>query len=176
MIPSSITAGVTLAFDLNFTAYPADCWTITLYLRGASAIDVKATPDGTRHLFKVPASDTAQWTTGVYRYEIRAVNEDGEVVQVDAGRGLEINPDLTAINESSDERSHARRVLEAIEAVIEGRAKKDQSKYKINNRELERTPIADLLTLRRQYRAEVFRETRKAQGKSPFQHIRVRFN
>lgn len=172
----TITAGVTLAFDLNFTAYPADRWTMTLYLRGASAIDVTATADGNRHRFNVSATQTAKWTTGVYRYEVRATSNDGEVALVDAGRGLEINPDLTAISEPSDARGHALKVLEAIEAVIEGRARKDQSKYKINNRELERTPIPDLLALRREYRAEVWREKRKAQGKSPFQHIRVRFN
>jgi hypothetical protein len=53
-----------------------------------------------------------------------------------------------------------------LEAVIEGRASLDQERYRINNRELYRTPMETLIKLRNQYRAEVSRERAKASGKS----------
>ena len=49
------------------------------------------------------------------------------------------------------------RTLEAIEAVIEKRASIDQERYKINNRELWRTPIPELLVMRDRYRSELRR-------------------
>ena len=44
----------------------------------------------------------------------------------------------------------------------------DQERYRINNRELYRTPIADLIKLRDMYRAEVNRERAAKCGKNPF--------
>ena len=56
-----------------------------------------------------------------------------------------------------DGQDHIEKVIDTIEAVIEGRASKDQEGYKINDRELRRTPIADLLLLREKYKRELSR-------------------
>ena len=64
-------------------------------------------------------------------------------------------PDLATKSTGYDARTHARIVLDAIEAVIENRASKDQERYMIAGRELWRTPIPMLLKLRQTYRAEV---------------------
>jgi len=75
--------------------------------------------------------------------------------------------------------THARRVLTAIEAVIEGRASKDQEEYTIGTRSLKRTPIKDLLVLRDAYKAEVAHEDaqyRLAQGLPNPRKVRVRFD
>ena len=111
---------------------------------------------------------------GTYWFVARA--SDGlDVHDVDEGQ-LEVLPDLAAVSGPHDGRSHAKRVLDALEAVIEGRATVDQSSYKINNRELSRTPIPDLISLRKYYRAEVLRERNKASGVSPYgRSIKVRF-
>ena len=57
-----------------------------------------------------------------------------------------------------DDRTHAKKVLEAIEAVLENRAGKDQEEYSIAGRSLKRTPLDELYALRSKYRAEVFAE------------------
>ena len=62
--------------------------------------------------------------------------------------------------DTADPRSHAKITLEAVEAVIEGRATKDQENYSIAGRSLSRTPVADLLSLRDYYRTEFLREQR----------------
>lgn len=174
MIPFIITAGVTFDHELNLTAYPADSWTLTLHMRGPSSINLAAVANDNRHQFSASAAETSQYKEGPYHYVLRATNNADEVVQVDQGI-VEVIPDLLGMAEGTDTRSHAKKVLDAIEAVIEGRAQKDQAKYKINNRELERTPIPDLLQLRKTYKAEVYREQRKAKGQSPFQSVKVRF-
>ena len=68
-----------------------------------------------------------------------------------------VNPDYRSGTSTAafDDRTHARTVLDAIEAVIESRATKDQERYSIAGRELWRTPIPTLLKLRQHYKAEV---------------------
>lgn len=174
IFPDSITAGLTFKRPITLTAYPADDgWVLNAYLRGTGVIDIPSTASGKQHVFNVPATTTANWVAGNYGYSIRATNAvSGEVYEVESGT-LNIAGNIeTATN--SDYRSHAQKVLDAIEATIEGRASLDQERYRINNRELYRTPMADLLKLRAQYRNEVRHEKAKACGKSVFgQTVRV---
>jgi hypothetical protein len=53
-------------------------------------------------------------------------------------------------------------MLEAINALLEGRATKDQQSYRIGDRELTRIPVPELLKLRDYYKAEAQRETNAA--------------
>lgn len=109
---------------------------------------------------------TETWAPGVYTYAIRATR-NGEVVELQRGQ-LEILPDLAATAPGTDMRSASQIALAAIEAVIAKRASIDQERYRINNRELYRTPIKDLIALRDMYRGEVRREQMAACGKSLF--------
>lgn len=165
--PKKITAGLTFKHSINLTAYPASIWSITIYLRGASAIDISATTDGNLHIFNVPASETKKYKAGHYGYSLRATDLNGNVEEIEAG-AIEIISDLSSIEDPVDKRSHAQKTLAALEAVIEGRATLDQERYRLNNRELWRTPLADLIKLRNQYRVEVAREQAKANGKNIF--------
>lgn len=172
IIPDSITAGVAFAACAALSAYPAPDWSLTLFLRGPAVIDLDSVDDGTAHDFAALAAVTAAWAPGSYAYTIRATN-GGDVIEVESGR-VQILPDLAAAGAGFDSRSHARKSLDAIEAVIEKRATLDQERYRINNRELYRTPIADLLRLRNEYRAEVRREERREKGRNTIRQIRVR--
>ncbi|UXU73696.1 hypothetical protein [Paracoccus sp. SMMA_5] len=100
----------------------------------------------------------------------------GDVVQIETGN-MRLRPDISLIPAGHDGRSHAARVLDAIEAVLENRATMDQQKYAINNRELWRTPIPELLLLRDRYRAELRREQQAARrGQSLLgRQVKVRF-
>lgn len=176
ILPDSIAAGLTFRKTLNLTAYPANTgWGISIFLRGKSAIDIDSTPNGSQHVIDVSAAVTATWTAGSYGYSVRAIHSDGEVFEVERGT-LTITADMQTITDG-DFRSHAQKFLDAIEATIEGRATLDQERYRINNRELYRTPLADLIKLRSQYRNEVRQEKAKACGKSIFgQTIRVKLD
>lgn len=154
-IPSKLTAGTTIDLIVTLTAYQAPEWTVQLVLRGPGQIDLAAAPDGTAHRLTVAAADSAQWLAGQYAYSLRATNGDA-VIEVDAGTTTVVG-DLAAIDGVHDSHGHVERVLAAIEATIEQRATKDQERYRINNRELWRTPIGELFKLRDHYRAELRR-------------------
>ena len=175
LFPSQIKAGTTFKFSLNLTAYPASNWIIHAYLRGAHAIDMQSEPQGNMHIFNISALVTREYKAGHYGYSLRAIHTvSGEVDELESG-AVEIKTDLATVSTSQDLRSHARKTLDAIEATIEGRASLDQERYRINNRELYRTPLETLMKLRDQYRAEVSREEAKLSGKSMFgKTLRVR--
>jgi hypothetical protein len=163
ILPQSITAGLTFERIVSLDCYPAsEGWALTVALRGPAAINLTATVEEGKHKLRANAETTAEWSAGRYSYSVR-VTKDDDVFQVEAG-SLQILPDLNAETAPHDGRTHAEKVLEAIEAVIEKRATLDQERYRINDRELYRTPIADLLKLRDLYRAEVQREKSLERG------------
>ena len=169
---SSTSAGLTFDRTATLTAYPAPEWRVSAVLRGPGIIDLAAAPEGSNHRFRVSASATSDWQAGTYWYSIRAT-KGGDVVEVESGE-IVIKPDLAEMNDGHDGRNHVQKVLDAIEAVIEKRATLDQERYRINNRELYRTPIGDLLVLRDRYKAELRRMKRGNAGLFE-QSVRVRF-
>lgn len=158
-------AGDTWAWTRAFSDYPAPTWTLTYTLINASAkITIAAAADGTNHLVTVLAATTAGYTAGLYSAAGR-VTSGSESYTIWQGQ-IEILPNLAAAT-TLDDRTHARKVLEAIEAVIEGRASSDQQAVTIGDRSIVKIPIAELLRLRDSYKLEVASEeaaARLAQG------------
>lgn len=166
IVPKTIQAGVNFSATAWRSEFSGAAWGMTLMLRGPQVHDLPADRDGARHVWSVPASDTSDWRAGDYAYTIRA--SDGENVhEVESGR-VRITPDLAKAAAGFDGRSQNRIALDAIESVIAKRATLDQERYRINNRELYRTPIADLIRLRSHYAALVAREEAASKGRSPF--------
>lgn len=165
-IPAKIGAGLTFDVLLTLTAFPAPDWSVTVILRGPAAIDLQAVADGSQHRLHATADVTATWAPGVYWYAIRAAR-GSEVVEVEREQ-LTIQPDMASAGVGFDGRSQAQIALEAIDAVLAKRATLDQERYRINNRELYRTSIADLLKLRSYYAEMVKREKNAACGRNPF--------
>lgn len=135
-------------------------------MRGPASIDMVSVAEGTKHRLDATATATAGYLPGLYRYSLRATRS-GVVREVEGGT-VQVLEDLAAQPAGGDMRSHARIVLENINAVIEKRATQDQQKYTIDNRELWRTPIADLLKLRATYVALVRAEEATARGSNSF--------
>lgn len=167
--PANSTAGLTFAACVHLAANPGPAWSVTAVLRGAGSIDIVATSDGASHSFNVDAATTAAWTPGDYWGALRAMN--GATV-LEVGRfNFTVLPDIAAAGAGYDGRTQNDIALSAIEAVIAQRATIDQSRYKINNRELWRTSISDLMKLKSFYAAAVRRERRKASGCGNFGRV-----
>lgn len=130
-------------------------------MRGPSQINMTAALDGK---FTATAAETASWVPGTYWWTIRATNGD-DVEEVENGT-LIVLPDMVNATGAFDGSSENEKALQAIHAVLAKRASLDQERYRINNRELYRTPIADLIKLRGYYARLVAAEKRKACGKS----------
>lgn len=176
-----IIAGDSLELSLSFDGYDPSEWDVWIALRGNSqSINIKTgesgvdidTSAGNFDIVVDPAA-TAEYIAGDYQYaiimyqsEIQGEGEDAEEVITErktVERGMAtVMPDLTAF--SGDTRSHVKKVLDAIEAVIENRATKDQMSYSIAGRSLSKTPLPDLERLRDRYRYEYNMEVRAMNG------------
>lgn len=167
-----VTAGLSFRATVDSALHPAPAWTFTLHLRGPSQIDLTAAPDGT---FTAAPAATTDWEPGTYWWTIRAT--DGvDVVEIERGDVI-VLPDLAAVTTPYDGRSENEIALEAINAVLGKRASQDQQRYVINNRELWRTPVADLLKLRAYFNTRVRRERARRAGASTMgRNIPVRFS
>lgn len=161
----TIIAGDTLNITYSNSEYSASTYSIEILLRGKTVtpINIKSgvtgvsiTPSGSTWTIVVAASATDDYTAGDYKYTIQLTTAT-ERYTVEEGT-VTIKPYLSAMTITSDSRSHVKKVLDAIEAVIEGRANYDQMSYTIAGRYLTRMPIKDLLYLRDRYRAEYQRE------------------
>jgi hypothetical protein len=164
-LKSELIAGDTLQFDTVVPDYPAgDGWTLTYKLVprvAGTTISFNAAADGDDYAVEVGSTTTATWTAGEYSWAAY-VSLSGERHTVDSGT-CTINADPAAAS-TLDSRTHARVVLEAIEAVIESRATKDQQEYTIGNRTLKRIPIMELVKFAEYYRAKVKAEDNAAAG------------
>jgi hypothetical protein len=142
----------------------------------ATEITITASESGSEYIVEVGQAATAAYTAGIYHWQAYIVrSSDNERITVDSGTWeAKANRDAAA----TDPRGHVKKVLDAIEAIIEKRASKDQESYSIQGRSLGRTPIADLILLRDRYRAEYVRETRAERIRNGLGHsgiVKVRF-
>ena len=162
--PTSLRAGDTWAWTRTLADYPASAWTLTYYFRNAAAhFDVVATADGDDFAVAVAKATTATLVPGDYDWTA-FVSSVTERYQVGTGRTA-VLPDISNAY-PHDGRSFARRMLDAIELALESRATSDQ--LDLINATLENRSIArdkaGLMTLRREFQAEVAREDRAARG------------
>lgn len=177
--PVSARAGDTWKWTRTLDDYPAGTWTLKYRFKNAAGgFEVTASASGTDHSVTVAASTTTGYSAGTYQW-IAWVEAGTEKFTVDEG-SLVVKADYRAASASTalDDRSHARKVLAAIEAVIENRATLDQQEYSIEGRSLKRTPISDLIKLRQKYQAAVRAEDAAAKiagGQSPGGKISFRF-
>jgi len=156
VMPATVQAGTTVAFTRDIPEYSAaNGWSYVLTVVGMTKkLSIPGIPNGNAFDVLISATDTASLIGGEHKYSER-VSKAGDVYEVGVGR-FAVTPDLAAVGvKPGDQRSHPRKVLEAIEAVLENRATMDQESYQIAGRALSRTPITDLLLLRDKYREEV---------------------
>ena len=141
-----------------------------------NAFTIAATEAESTYLVEIASAVTASLTAGDYQWAAFIIrSSDSQRVVVDQGR-TEILPNLQ--NTTADLRTHAKKVLDAIEAVLENRASQDQMSYSIAGRSLSRMSIDDLMTFRNRYRAEYLREIKLARIKNKQDSgntIKVRF-
>jgi hypothetical protein len=179
--PDEIAIGETLEWRKVLPDFPpADGWAVTYYVRGAGrGFDQAAAADGGGWRVTVDAGVTAQMSPGKYFFEARASKSGvehevarGEMTAVVSIKGMSVTATL-------DDRSQAQKILDAIDALVAGKATLDQQSYQIGNRQLARIPIPDLIALRTRYAQVVARErrTRRLREGAPYlKTVYVRFD
>lgn len=179
--PAAIVAGDTLRWKKYHPDYmPADGWVLSYaFVNESGLITVTGTDNGDGyHLVEVAAATTAAYTAGEYTWQCLATNA-GTSERVTLGSGyLTIKPDYATQSSGYDGRSDAQFILDAVTAVLRGKASQDQASYSFNGRALSRYTFADLREIRDEMRAEVNSEraaNRIERGMGGGGLIRVRF-
>lgn len=157
--PSRVIAGDTVAWrraDL-LSDYPSGSY--SLHYRGRREGDATSSFNVTAnsaYQVTVAAAATSAWTPGTWHWQAY-ITRASDAARVTVAEGVF---DVVANRAAStaDPRSHAKRMLDAIEALLEGKAVDDVAEYAINGRSLKKIPVPELITLRDRYRAEWFRE------------------
>jgi hypothetical protein len=122
-IPKDIFVGDVLKWRRELDDYPADAYTLTYYFSNAEKkFNIVATADGVVHNVSVAATVTTDYTAGRYRWYARADDGSDDIRTIEDG-WLVVLPSPA---DQTDWRSHARKMLDAIEAALEGQADKNQ--------------------------------------------------
>jgi hypothetical protein len=151
--PSTIQSGDTVSWTASGSDYtPADGWDLTYYIRGAVALDIDgvASTDQSEWTVTLTAAQTGTMSAGTYSFVAR-VSKDSDVYTVSKGF-IQVETDLAAQLAGYDARSHIKKVLDAIEAVMERRATKEQESTQLpNGVAISLMPMADLIKAHENY-------------------------
>lgn len=182
LFTDNIVAGDTLDFQTSVTGYPAtDGWTLKYYLTPRTAgtqivLTAATASDGQSYRVQISPATSAGYAAGTYDWRAR-VEKTGAELTVDQGF-VTIQVKVAGLT-ASDNRSHARKVLEAIEALIETKGTADVIEYSIGSRSIKKMTTTELLPWRDKYRWEVANEVdaeRVADGLGNPRLVGVRFN
>ena len=176
--PDIFYAGDTLKFRIAEGDYPAPTWSLEYSLvRDGEQITFSSTNDEGSHLVNVAATTTADWGVGMYNWIAQAV-KGAEKYTLRRGQ-IDIRSDFAAAGAGLDARTHVKKVLDALEATILGKASKDQLSYTINSRSISRMSADEVTTWHSHYTA-LYRDEldaeRISRGQKSKSKIRVRFN
>lgn len=158
--PTSFRTGETVKWTTSDPDHlPTASWVLTFEASSqTSVISGTGTNNGDgSFLVTLTASATGTASTGDYFWTERVSKGTGTALERYTVRSgwMEILPSMgTAI----DARSHARKMLDAIELVLEGKAPQDVASYSVAGRSLQRLTYEELLVARDRYRSEVARE------------------
>ena len=164
-VPKSIVIGDLVQFKLTeySTDYDNTAHTMTFMARSGTGANVEfsiaASNSGDDYLFSASSAATSAFVAGLYHYQIEVLETStNNRLILDQGE-LDVTVDLDV--NAVDPRTHAEKMLQKIEAVLENRADADVSSYSIAGRSLTKMSPEELLTWRNNYRREVKAYRRK---------------
>ena len=131
---------------------------------GATASNFTLTATESGDTYIIEATNTSSYTKGNYNW-VSYMTRSSDSARVKLEEGFVEVQDNYATT-SASVRSHAKIVLDSIEAVIENRANIDQSSMSIAGRSLSRMSIDELLTFKDRYKAEWLKEVKMARIKN----------
>ena len=96
-----------------------------------------------------------KYAAGIYTYQAYVVKpvSPTEKYTIETGQ-IEILPNISAADSQVDFRSHAKKVLDALESLIEGKATSDAASYSIAGRSISKMTPEELIKWRSFYLSE----------------------
>jgi hypothetical protein len=178
-VPNSFTSGESVSWQVELSLYPTAQWNLIYHFRGNGVgFDLEAAKVGGKFILSLDTETSEKSSAGKYYFQA-FVSNGTDKVKVDQGE-IRIHPNLSHLTEDStfDGSTDSEKLLEAIDAVLVGRATSDQQSYQIGTRQLTRIPIPDLILLREKTQQRVNQEARNKNilnGGSYLKTIKAKF-
>ena len=149
--PAVFRAGDTVKWKRSLDCYKAsDSWVLKYAFRGTPGeIDITASADGDEHLVSISPTTSAAYSAGFY--DVVGYVEKGSDRHTIFTSRVEVLVDLSAAGSSYDGRSHVKKTLDAIEAVLENRATKEIEESTIEGVAIKRISHENLIMFRQKY-------------------------
>lgn len=181
VFPEQFTAGDSLQFRvIDSEPYQSSAgWVYKLYMVLEDTPvpqTISSVMDSGDFLLAAVPATTIAWTPGRWQWALVAVNNDG-TTNTTAEGFVQVLPKLSVAN--ADVRSHAKRTLDLIEALIEGRVTNDILESVIDNTRFMRMNPEQLLVAHSYYTAKVRSEEAKARvanGRASGRNVLYRFS
>jgi len=183
-IPSQLRSGDMFSWAESLSDYPASAgWTLAFVLTkyGQPKITIAATANGNDYAISIVPASTRLWVSGIYSWMAYVYKEAGGLITekhtLESGQ-VEVLPDITQATSQTDIRSHAKKVLDALETLLEGKSLNDAQSYSIGGRSISKMSPEELIKWRSFYKNEYQRELEAenhAKGLDSPRRIGVRF-
>lgn len=156
--PKEITAGFYYSWSENLSDYPYSQGYRLKYkaIKSDSNFSLTASSgeDGDSHLVEITSETSSGYTAGVYQLTKYVEGLDGNKIHLG-------NTSLTVLfnpidSGNTDTRTHERIMLEAIEALEQGRATKQQKSFSIAGRGIEYLSPEELIKWKNHYKRIVY--------------------
>ncbi len=161
-IPTIIYAGTSISWQDSYQQYPATEFTLKYTLRGPTALDITASAYGNDYKVELTPTDTENWIPGHYWWY--AIIEKQNFSIVIASGETEILPNPQTISSPFDGRSQIKRILDTLQAVMEGRASEKDLELEINGRRIKKMSHQELIEAYKLYK-ELYKQELFSQGK-----------
>jgi hypothetical protein len=161
--PTQIRQGLTYAWVESNSDYPASAsWACKAYIAGPSALlTLTAVADGDDFDFTLTAAQSAALSTGTYQIQVRFEHATtGNFTPDGYINSAQVLPGLNTQVAGYEARSHPQIVLDALNALIEGRATNVQKSMAIGGKAAEFLTLEELITAKLKY--ERFVENEKS--------------
>lgn len=166
-IPKKIVAGNSVSWRQALSDFPAPTWILYYHLINATGlITITAAADGADHLVEIAPSTSADYLAGDYEFQkVIKKSDDSERYQIGSG-SITVAPDYSANSAGLDARSFAKRTLDYLEALIEGKVQKDRANYSVHGRQLSAYSWEEIYKIYEDFKAQYAAELRKKRGRS----------
>ena len=143
---------------------------------GSTTFSITASESGTEYIVEVASSTTSSRTVGVYAWNMFITrSSDSERIALDSGK-FDVRDNLAT--SSADQRTHAAKMVDYLEATQESLAQKLTTSYSISDRSNTLRSMEEVSVQLNYYRSVYNREVMKDRAKSgrrTGQNILVRF-
>jgi hypothetical protein len=176
IFPEKFIAGETVQYpgDGEFfspdTDYPAPTWSMSVVVVGPSKATYAATTSGSEFNFEI---DTSNLQAGFYKYQAYVTDGTDKHYLDDYSGTFTLEAALADQDAGFDARTHAKKMVDAIEAILEGRASKEHLEMTYAGRTLKRHSFAQLYDIKKKYEGEIARANIRKRG--TFKTIGARF-